>query len=159
MRCSEEESATETGLRCISVHIHPALDSSRSEDSQLGPVGGMTSDRSEHFSSRSHVNIYYIYWIILWPKRDRPGLTSSRSHVNGALRTHTNQYLSIHIWYIPCAHPLMRSRLSTITSHMTSLHEWKKLYLTLWRHSFDMMHGCFHTWLLANVKPWIVLNK
>ncbi len=59
MRCSEAERATETGLKCICVHIHSALDSSRSEDSQLGPAGGMTSDRSEHFSSRSHVNIYY----------------------------------------------------------------------------------------------------
>ncbi len=58
MRCSEAESATETGLRCISVHIHPALDSCRPEDSQLGPAGGMTLDRSKHFSSRSHVNIY-----------------------------------------------------------------------------------------------------
>ncbi len=59
MRCSEAERATETGLRCICVHIHPALDWSRSEDSELGPAGGMTSDRSEHFSSRSDVNIYY----------------------------------------------------------------------------------------------------
>ncbi len=58
MRYSEAESATETGLKCICVHIHPALDSSRSEDSQLGPAGGITSDRSEHFPSRSHVNIY-----------------------------------------------------------------------------------------------------
>ena len=37
MCCSEAESATETGLKCICVHIHPALDSSRSEDSQLRP--------------------------------------------------------------------------------------------------------------------------
>ncbi len=59
MRCSEAESATETGLKCICVHIHPALGSSRSEDSQLGPAGEMTSDRSKHFSSRSHVNIYH----------------------------------------------------------------------------------------------------
>ena len=56
MRCSKAESAAETGLKCICVYIHPALDSSRSEDSQLGPAGGMTSDRSEHFSV--HVNIY-----------------------------------------------------------------------------------------------------
>ena len=33
--------------------------SSRSEHIQLGPAGGMTSDRSEQFSSRSHVNICY----------------------------------------------------------------------------------------------------
>ena len=59
MRFAEAKSATETGLKFICVHIHPALDSSRSEDSQLGPAGGMTSDRSEHFPSRSHVNIYY----------------------------------------------------------------------------------------------------
>ncbi len=75
MRFAEAKSATdhETGLKFICVHIHPSLaDSSRSEDSQLGPAGGMTSDRSVHFPSRSHVNIY-------------PGLTSSRSHVNGAL--------------------------------------------------------------------------
>ncbi len=36
MRCSEAESAAETGLKCICVYIYPALDSSRSEDSQLG---------------------------------------------------------------------------------------------------------------------------
>ncbi len=59
MRFAEAKSATETGLKCICVHIHPALDSFRSEDSQLGPAGGMTSERSEHFSSRSHVNIHY----------------------------------------------------------------------------------------------------
>ncbi len=59
MRCSEAESAAETVIKCICVHIHPALDSSRSEESQLGPVGGMTSDRSEHFPSQSHVNNYY----------------------------------------------------------------------------------------------------
>ena len=59
MRRSEAESATETGFKCICVHIHPALDSSQSEDSQLGPADGMTSDRSKHFPSRSHVNIYY----------------------------------------------------------------------------------------------------
>ncbi len=52
MCCSEAESASETGLKCICVYMHPALDSSRSEDSQLSPEGGMTSDRSEHFSSR-----------------------------------------------------------------------------------------------------------
>ena len=57
MRCSEAESTADTGLKCICVHIHLALDSSRSEDSQLGPAGGMTSDRSEHFPSRSDVNI------------------------------------------------------------------------------------------------------
>ena len=55
----EAESATEIGLKCICVHMHPILDSSRSEDGQLGPAGGMTSDRSEHFLSQSHVNIYY----------------------------------------------------------------------------------------------------
>ncbi len=49
MRCSEAERPTETSLKCICVHIHPALDSSRSEDSQLGPAGGMTSNRSENF--------------------------------------------------------------------------------------------------------------
>ena len=27
--------------------------------SQLDPAGGMISDRSEHFASRSHVNVYY----------------------------------------------------------------------------------------------------
>ncbi len=43
---SEAGSAAETGPKCIFVHIHPTLDSSRSEDSQLGPVGGMTSERS-----------------------------------------------------------------------------------------------------------------
>ena len=59
MRFAEANSATETGLKFICVHIHPAQDSSRSEGSQLGPAGGMTSDRSEHFPSRSHVNIYY----------------------------------------------------------------------------------------------------
>ena len=58
-RFAEAKSATETGLKFICVHIHPALDSSRSEDSQLGPAGGMTSDRSEHFLFRSHVFIYY----------------------------------------------------------------------------------------------------
>ena len=47
MRCFEAERAAETGLKDICVHIHPALDSSRSEDSQLGPDGGMTSDWSE----------------------------------------------------------------------------------------------------------------
>ena len=36
MRCSEEERSAETGRKRICVHIHPALDSSRSEDSQLG---------------------------------------------------------------------------------------------------------------------------
>ena len=40
----------------ICVHIHPALDSSQSEDRQLGPTDGMTLDRSEHFPSGSHVN-------------------------------------------------------------------------------------------------------
>ena len=53
MRYSEAESAAETGLKWICVHIHSALDSSRSEDSLLGPAGGMTSDRSEPFPSRS----------------------------------------------------------------------------------------------------------
>ena len=59
MCCSEAENAAETGMKCICVYIHPALDSSRPEDSQVGPAGGMTSDRSEHFPSRSHVNTYY----------------------------------------------------------------------------------------------------
>ncbi len=59
MRCSEAEGAAYTGLKCICVDIHPALDSSRFEDSQLGLAGGMTSDRSEHFPSRSNVNFYY----------------------------------------------------------------------------------------------------
>ena len=40
MRCSEAKSPTETGLTCICVHIHPTLNSSRPEDSQLGPAGG-----------------------------------------------------------------------------------------------------------------------
>ncbi len=31
----------------------------KSEDSQLGPAGGMTSDLSKHFLSWSHVNNYY----------------------------------------------------------------------------------------------------
>ena len=48
MRCSEAERATETRWKCICVHIHPALESSRSEDSQLGPADGMTSDRSDN---------------------------------------------------------------------------------------------------------------
>ncbi len=59
MRYSEAEGAAYTGLKCICVHIHPALDSSRPEDSQLGVAGGMTSDRSKHFPSRCHVNFYY----------------------------------------------------------------------------------------------------
>jgi hypothetical protein len=42
----------------ICVHIHPALDSPQSENSKLGPAGGMISDRSEHFPSQSHVNTY-----------------------------------------------------------------------------------------------------
>ena len=42
MRCSEAESAAETGLKCICVYIYPALDSSRSEDSQLSPAGWET---------------------------------------------------------------------------------------------------------------------
>ncbi len=46
-------------VRNVFVHIHPSLDLSWSEDSQLGPVGGMTSDWSEHFPSQSHVNICY----------------------------------------------------------------------------------------------------
>ena len=41
------------------VYTHPALISSRSERSRFGLEGGMTSDLSEQFSSRSHVNIYY----------------------------------------------------------------------------------------------------
>ena len=44
-------------MKCICVHNHirPARDSSRSEDSQLGSAGGMsTLDRSEHFHL-SHV--------------------------------------------------------------------------------------------------------
>ena len=77
MRCSESNRATETGLKGICMDIHPALNSSWSEDSQLGPAGGMTTDRSENLSTRSHVNIYY----------GRPGLTSSLSHVNGALHS------------------------------------------------------------------------
>ncbi len=60
MRCSKAERAAETGLKCICVHIHPALDSFRSEDSQLGPAGGITSDRPGHFPSRSHVNIQHV---------------------------------------------------------------------------------------------------
>ena len=59
MRCSEAERAADTRLKYIYVHIHLALDSSRSEESQLGRAGGMTSDKSEHFPSRSHVNLYY----------------------------------------------------------------------------------------------------
>ena len=55
----EADSPAKTGLKCICVHIHPALDSSRFENSQLSPEGEMTSDRDEHFLSRSHVNIYY----------------------------------------------------------------------------------------------------
>ena len=44
MRCSEAERAAETGMKCICVHIHPALDSPRSKDShdQFGPAGTMT---------------------------------------------------------------------------------------------------------------------
>ena len=57
MHSFKAESAAETGLKCICVHIYPALDSSCSEDSQLGPVGGMSSDQSEHFPSRTHVYI------------------------------------------------------------------------------------------------------
>ena len=32
MCCSKAERAAETGPKCVCVHIHPALDSSRSED-------------------------------------------------------------------------------------------------------------------------------
>ncbi len=49
MRCSEKKRAAETGLECIFVHIHPALDLSCSKDSQLGPAGGKTSDRLSIF--------------------------------------------------------------------------------------------------------------
>ena len=38
MRYSETESAAKTS---ICVHIHPSLNSSLSEDSQLGPAGGI----------------------------------------------------------------------------------------------------------------------
>ena len=48
----------QTGMKFVWVHIHPALISSRSEHSRLGLEGGITSDRSEQFSSRSHVIIY-----------------------------------------------------------------------------------------------------
>jgi hypothetical protein len=59
MCCSNVKVTSETGLKCICVYIHPSLNSCRSEVSRLGPAGGMTWDRSELFSSRSHVNIYY----------------------------------------------------------------------------------------------------
>jgi hypothetical protein len=59
MCCSNVKVTAETGLKCICVYIHPSLNSCRSEVSRLGPAGGMTWDRSELFSSRSHVNIYY----------------------------------------------------------------------------------------------------
>ena len=50
---------TATGPVYICVYIHPALISFRSEYSRLSPAGGISSDRCKHFSSRSHVNIYY----------------------------------------------------------------------------------------------------
>ena len=53
---SNEGSLDRSEMYC---HIRPALGSSRSEDSQLGPASGMTSDRSDNFSTRSHVNICY----------------------------------------------------------------------------------------------------
>ena len=49
----------QTGMKFIWVYIHPALISSRFEHSRPSLEGGMTSDRSEQFSFRSHVNIYY----------------------------------------------------------------------------------------------------
>jgi hypothetical protein len=39
----------ETGLKCICVYIHPAPNSSWSEDSRIGPVSGMISDWSQQF--------------------------------------------------------------------------------------------------------------
>ena len=53
---------TETGPEYISVYIHPALIPFRSEHSRLAPAGGMSSDRYKHFSSRSHIDIYYKYY-------------------------------------------------------------------------------------------------
>ncbi len=58
MPCCEVQRAAETGLKRICVHIHLVLDSSRSENSQLDSAGGMTSDRSEDFPSRSNAKIY-----------------------------------------------------------------------------------------------------
>jgi hypothetical protein len=59
MHYFEAKNTAETGQKCICVYIHPASNSSRSEESRFGPAGGMTWDRSELHSSRSHVNIYY----------------------------------------------------------------------------------------------------
>ena len=56
MHCSEVKSTAKTTLKCICGDIHPAPNSSRSEDSLFGPASGMTSERSEQFF---HVNSYY----------------------------------------------------------------------------------------------------
>ena len=61
MRCSEVESAAETGetgLQCICVYIHPAPNSSWSEDNRFSPAKGMTSDWSEQFFVNINNTIY-----------------------------------------------------------------------------------------------------
>jgi hypothetical protein len=45
MHCSETQSTADTCLKCICVYIHPAANSSRSEDCRFDPASGMTSDR------------------------------------------------------------------------------------------------------------------
>ena len=42
MCCSNVKVTAETGLKCICVYIHSALNLCRSEVSRLGPAGGMT---------------------------------------------------------------------------------------------------------------------
>ena len=62
MYCFEAKSTAETGLKCICVYIHPALNSSRSEDIVSSAESGMTLNRLHglsNFLSRPYVNIHY----------------------------------------------------------------------------------------------------
>ena len=42
MHYFEAKNTAETGQKCICVYIHPASNSSRSEESRFGPAGEMT---------------------------------------------------------------------------------------------------------------------
>ena len=47
------------------VYIHPGLISSRPQHSRFGTENGLTSDWPEQFSSRSRVNVYYGFPVVL----------------------------------------------------------------------------------------------